>query len=181
MTYRNVVAAVVRALASDVLNSAGGCDFEPRVQSARIPGALSGKDARLLDDGWVRGRLRSQLSAEQLQALVAKYSSDFKGKVIAAQGMAARISSPAPARFVECACVTWAAPQLPGKQGKRSADVLPSGWYCMDNWSDEPVAIKTQERWRRDVRRELERAVDAALEVAQDVLEADGLLICEVA
>lgn len=181
MGYRNVVAAVVRALASDVLNSAGGCDFEPRVQSARIPGALSGKDARLLDDGWVRGRLRSQLSAEQLQALVAKYSSDFKGRVMAAQGMAARISSPAPARFVECACVTWAAPQLPGKQGKRSLNVLPAGWYCMDNWSDDPVPVKTQERWRRQIRRDLERAVDDALTAAQEVLDAEELIVREVA
>ncbi|WP_288074304.1 hypothetical protein [Pseudomonas sp.] len=181
MTYRNVVAAVVRALASDVLNSAGGCDFEPRVQSARIPGALSGKDARLLDDGWVRGRLHSQLTGDQYTALVAFYSGDFASKIDAAQAMAKRVKSPAPERFITCATVTWAAPKRQGVDGKRSTSVLPAGWYCLDNWCDDPISVKTQERWRREIRKALKAEVDAALEIAQDVLEADGLLICDVA
>lgn len=181
MTYRNVVAAVVRALASDVLGSAGGCSVEPRIQCAPVPGVLSGRDARLLDDGWVRARMKSHLSRGQRQALVAKYSADFEARVMAAERMARRVVSPAPARFVTCACVTWAAPKLPGGRGKRSASVLPDGWYCMDNWSDEPVPVKTQERWRRQIRRDLEREVDAALAVLQEVLEADGLLHAESA
>lgn len=181
MTYRNVVAAVVRALASDVLSSAGGCSVEPRIQCAPVPGVLSSRDVRLLDDGWVRGRMKSHLTAEQRQALVAKYAADFAVKVMAAERMAVRVVSPAPARFVACACVTWAAPKLPGESGKRSNSVLPDGWYCMDRWSEEPVPVKTQERWRRQIRRDLEREVDAALVALQEVLEADGLLAAESA
>lgn len=30
MIYRNVISAVVRALAAETINSAGGCDFEPK-------------------------------------------------------------------------------------------------------------------------------------------------------
>lgn len=38
MTYRNVVSAVVRALAAETITSAGGCDFEPKVQCAKQKG-----------------------------------------------------------------------------------------------------------------------------------------------
>ncbi|MNY67884.1 hypothetical protein D3C86_2055520 [compost metagenome] len=72
--------------------------------------------------------------------------------------------------------MTWALPKLAGVDGKRSTNVLPAGWYEMDNWSDEPHPIKTQERWRRDIRKALERAVDEALVSAQTLLDADELI-----
>ena len=72
--------------------------------------------------------------------------------------------------------MTWALPRLPGVDGKRSTNVLPAGWYEMDNWSNEPHPIKTQERWRRDIRKTLEREVDEALVSAQVLLDAEGLI-----
>jgi hypothetical protein len=46
----------------------------------------------------------------------------------------------------------------------------------MDNWSNEPHPIKTQERWRRDIRKALEREVDEALVCAQTLLDAEELI-----
>jgi hypothetical protein len=91
------------------------------------------------------------------------------------------IRSPAPERFRHCAVVTWALPKLPGVDGKRSTNVLPAGWYEMDNWSDEPVPVRTQSRWRRDISKTIEQEVDRALESAQMLLDAEGLIWADAA
>lgn len=181
MMYRNVVAAVVRALAAETINSAGGCDFEPKVQCAKQKGEIVGKEAAFLTDCWVFGRLHKALSPEQWRALVAKYSTHTERKHAAITEITKQYRSPAPERFRHCAIVTWAMPKLPGADGKRSTNVLPSAWYEMDNWSDDPHPIKTQERWRRDIRKGLESMVDVALTEVQHILEAEGILIADVA
>ncbi|MDB5996874.1 MAG: hypothetical protein JWP42_4010 [Pseudomonas sp.] len=181
MTYRNVVSAVVRALAAETINSAGGCDFEPKVQCAKQKGEIVGKEAAFLQDCWVFGRLHKGLSPAHWRALVAKYSTHTDRKHAAITELTKLMRSPAPERFRHCAIVTWALPKLPGVEGKRSTNVLPAGWYSMDNWSDDPHPIKTQERWRRDIRKALESAVDAALVEAQHILGDEGLLMAEAA
>jgi hypothetical protein len=181
MTYRNVVSAVVRALASEVINSAGGCSFEPRVQAARVPGAISGSAERLLDDALVRRIMRETLTPLQYAALAGQYSTDGPSKHAGVNLLIRSVESPAPVRFVECACWTWAYPKKDGKDGKRSIAVLPAGWYQMDNWSDDPVPVKTQERWRRDIRKALKQAVDQALIEAHEILAAEGLVAGEAA
>lgn len=181
MTYRNVVSAVVRALAAETISSAGGCDFEPKVQCAKQKGEIVGKEAAFLTDCWVFGRLHKSLSAEHWRALVAKFSTHTERKHAAIAELTRVMRSPAPERFRHCAVVTWALPKLPGVEGKRSTNVLPAAWYSMDNWSDDPRPIKTQERWRRDIRKALEQAVDSALVEAQHILEGEGLLMAEAA
>jgi hypothetical protein len=181
MTYRNVVSAVVRALAAETINSAGGCDFEPKVQVAKQKGEIVGKEAAFLTDCWVFGRLHKSLSPAHWRALVAKFSTHTDRKHSAITELTKALRSPAPERFRHCAIVTWALPKLPGVEGKRSTNVLPAGWYEMDNWSNEPHPIKTQERWRRDIRKALEKEVDNALVEAQHVLENEGLLMAECA
>lgn len=57
VNYQNVVSAVVRALAAETINSAGGCDFEPKVQAAKQKGAIVGKEAAFLFDCMVFSRL----------------------------------------------------------------------------------------------------------------------------
>ena len=181
MTYRNVVSAVVRALAAETISSACGFDFEPKVQCAKQKGEIVGKEAAFLTDCWVFGRLHKALAPAHWRALVAKFSTHTERKHAAIAELTRVMRSPAPERFLHCAVVTWALPRLPGVDGKRSTNVLPAGWYEMDNWSNEPHPIKTQERWRRDIRKALESCVDLALVEAQHILEREGLVISEVA
>ena len=181
MTYRNVVSAVVRALAAETITSAGGCDFEPKVQCAKQKGEIVGKEAAFLTDCWVFGRLHKALSTAHWRVLVAKFSTHTDRKHAAIAELTKVVRSPAPERFLHCAVVTWALPKLPGVDGKRSTNVLPPGWYEMDNWSNEPHPIKSQERWRRDIRKALESSVDLALIEAQHILEHEGLVMSEVA
>lgn len=181
MIYPSVISAVVRALAAETINSAGGCDFDAKVQQAHIPGEIGGREGAFLVDCMVFSRLHSQLTGSQWDVLVSKYSTHVDRKREAVLRTASAVQSPAGKRFIECAVVTWAYPKLPGVDGKRSTSVLPAGWYVMDNWCDDPAPIKTQERWRRDIRKGLEQKVDDALAAAQEVLDAEGLIRTEAA
>lgn len=176
MTYRNVVSAVVRALAAETINSAGGVDFDPKVQDQRVPGAICGKEEAFLTDCWVHGRLHKALPVGLWLALVAKYSTHLERKHDAMMALAGSVKSPAPGRFIQCAVATWAFPKLPGVEGKRSTSVLPAAWYSMDNWSDDPVPERTQHRWKSGIRRSLEDQVSAALVEAQHILDMEGLI-----
>lgn len=124
MTYRNVVSAVVRALAAETINSAGGCDFEPKVQCAKQKGEIVGKEAALLQDCWVFGRLHKSLSAAHWRALVAKYSTHDERKHGAILELIKTAQSPAPQRFRECAVLTWAIPQVGGKHEAPAIEVV---------------------------------------------------------
>lgn len=181
MTYPSVVSAVVRALAAETINSAGGVDFEPKVQAARVPGSICGKEEAFLTDCWVHGRLHKALPAHLWDALTSKYSTHLDRKHAAMMAVAGRVKSPAPKRFVECATATWAFPKLPGVDGKRSTNVLPASWYVLDNWDEDGRPQKTLERWRRDIRRDLERQVDLALVEAHEILAAEGILADQAA
>ncbi|OZY60411.1 hypothetical protein CJF39_05890 [Pseudomonas lundensis] len=176
MTYRNVVAAVVRALAAETINSAGGCDFEPKVQCAKQKGEIVGKEAAFLVDCMVHARLRAQLAPDHWNALVAQYSTHAERKHAAIILIAKAIRSPAPERFRHAAVVTWAMPKLPGQESKRSTSVLPAGWYSMDNWLDDPVPERTQYRWKSAICKDLRRRVDEALSEAQGILDGEGLI-----
>ena len=111
MTYRNVVSAVVRALAAETINSAGGCDFEPKVQTSKLKGEITGKDATLLVDCIVHKLLHAQLTPRQWNALVAKYSTHKGRKVDSIGRLVCAIKSPAPQRFTQQAVLVWAVPQ----------------------------------------------------------------------
>jgi hypothetical protein len=181
MSYQSVISAVVRALAAETINSAGGCDFAPRVQAGGASSEISGKEARFLDDCWVFGRLHKHLEPHHWRALVAKYSTHAARKHVAIAELAKAIQSPAPERFRQAAVVTWAMPKLQGVEGKRSTNVLPAGWYLMDNWTDDPTPARTQHRWKAAICKVLELSVSNALERAQEILDAEGLIRTEAA
>ncbi|MGF6154010.1 hypothetical protein [Pseudomonas fluorescens] len=114
MTYRNVVSAVVRALAAETINSAGGCDFEPRVQCAKQKGEIVGKEAALLQDCIVHKLLHAVLNQRHWFALTAKFSTHKGRKVEATGRLVAIVTSPAPALFTRKAVTAWAIPQIKG-------------------------------------------------------------------
>jgi len=176
MIYRNVISAVVRALAAETINSTGGCDFEPKVQCAKQKGEIVGKEAAFLTDCWVFGRLHKSLSAAHWRALVAKYSTHAERKHGAILELIKTVQSPAPQRFRECAVLTWAIPQVAGAEGKRSAAVLPAAWYDITNWDNDGKPESTRYRWRSSIRKSLDDLVNEALTAAQELLDSEGLI-----
>ncbi|QZP24505.1 hypothetical protein [Pseudomonas mosselii] len=111
MSYQNVISAVVRALAAETINSAGGCNVEPRVQASKLKGEISGKDAALLADSIVHKLLHAQLSPRHWNALVAKYSTHKGRKIDSIGRLVAIVPTPAPKRFTQQAVLVWAVPQ----------------------------------------------------------------------
>ncbi|MCP6695879.1 hypothetical protein [Pseudomonas donghuensis] len=111
MNYQNVVSAVVRALAAETINSAGGCNVEPRVQTSKLKGEISGKDAALLADSIVHKLLHAQLSPRHWNALVAKYSTHSGRKIDSIGRLVSVVTSPAPLLFTQRAVLVWAVPQ----------------------------------------------------------------------
>jgi hypothetical protein len=111
MKYQNVISAVVRALAAETINSAGGCSVEPRVQTSKLKGEITGKDAALLADCIVHKMLHAQLSPRQWHALLAKYSTHKGRKVDAIGRLVPVIPTPAPKRFTQQAVLVWAVPE----------------------------------------------------------------------
>ncbi|MNJ22751.1 hypothetical protein D3C77_171250 [compost metagenome] len=111
MNYHNVISAVVRALAAETINSAGGCDYEPKVQTSKQKGEISGKDAALLADCIVHKLLHAQLSPRHWNALVAKYSTHSGRKIDSIGRLVSVVPSPAPLLFTQRAVLVWAVPQ----------------------------------------------------------------------
>ncbi len=124
MMYRNVISAVVRALAAETINSAGGCDFEPKVQAAKQKGEIVGKEAAFLTDCWVFGRLHKGLAPAHWRALVAKFSTHDERKHAAILELIKTVRSPAPQRFRECAVLTWAIPQVGGRHAPSEIEMV---------------------------------------------------------
>lgn len=124
MIYRNVVSAVVRALAAETINTSGGCDYVPKVQCAKQKGEVVGREAAFLTDCWVFGRLHKSLSAAHWRALVAKYSTHEDRKHSAILELMSSVKSPAPKRFRECAVLTWAIPQAGGKHEPATIEMV---------------------------------------------------------
>ncbi|WP_248769084.1 hypothetical protein [Pseudomonas sp. MWU12-2345] len=114
MNYHNVVSAVVRALAAETINSAGGCNVEPRVQSGKIKGEIVGRDAALLADCIVHRLLHAELSPRHWNALVAKYSTHKGRKAGSIGSLVPVIATPAPYLFTQMAVMVWAIPQVRG-------------------------------------------------------------------
>ena len=157
MIYRNVISAVVRALASETINSAGGCDFEPKVQTSKLKGEITGKDAALLIDCMVHKVLHAQLSPRHWNALTAKYSTHKGRKVESIGRLIAVLRSPAPQLFTQKAVTVWAVPQIKGV--RREAVRL-----------DAPDRREDEEKWgwRNDAAHmSVERANQASLQRAE--------------
>lgn len=123
MKYQNAMSAVVRALAAETMSGVGGCDFEPKVQAAKLKGEIVGKDAAMLFDCWVHARLHSKLIPRHWSALVAKFST-HKGKKVEAIGkLVPLIATQAPSLFRYKAVTAWAIPPVKGVQVQSGLEV----------------------------------------------------------
>lgn len=123
MKYQNVMSAVVRALAADTMTGTGGCDFEPKVQTTKLKGEISGKDAAMLFDCWVHARLHRKLVPRHWSALVARFSTHKAKKVEAIGKLVPLIATQAPNLFRYKAVTAWAIPPVKGVQAQSGHEV----------------------------------------------------------
>ncbi|MBB3103774.1 hypothetical protein [Azomonas macrocytogenes] len=185
MIYRDVLSAVVRCLAAECIDNTSKQAWQKQYQSGypvSRENSVSADDMMAIDC-WVFARLHSQLKSRSWYALVAKYSTHKARKVEAIGRLIMIVESPAPQLFRYKAVTAWAIPPLKGKDGKRSTDmiVLPSEFYDMNTWDLEAHPERTRRRWRADVYQALEAMVNDALVEAQEILQAEGLLVEQAA
>lgn len=187
MIYTSTLAAVVSALAADAIDNTS----KQAWQKLYRPGYQDGFDlatlarskgdslTRMDVDCWVYARLHSQLIHRHWAALVAKYSTHRQKKRDAIEALIPLIATPAPRRFLGMAVYTWAIPKLRGVQGKRSTDmiVLEDWFYDMSNWETEGRPEQTRRRWRLGIRNVLEEMAAEALREAEQILDAEGVLM----
>ena len=159
---QDIVPLVIRALASDTLMAGSASIEDIDMPRSTNPDQLTRHDL-FVESCMFHARMRRVLSPIEYAVLVAKYSPCFKAKLKAASKLAAHIKSPAPARFKHTAIITWAIPKPRGNAKRVSTVVLPDNWYLMDNWCDEPVPVKTQERWRRKLYFNLGQLIERSL------------------
>lgn len=183
MVYQGVLSAVVSALAAECLGSTAAQSWQKLVDQELPNVGSRGFPDRSLVDCWVFARLHSALIPRHWNALVARYSTHKGRKVSAIGQLAPIIASPAPKLFVYKAVTSWAIPQLKGVDGRRSSDmiVLPAEFYDMSTWDPEGSPERTRRRWRKGVVAVLEEMEAEALQCAEAVLIAEGLLISQAA
>lgn len=187
MIYTSTLAAVVSALAAECIDSTSKQAWQKLYQSSGNAGDLatlaraahSGEINRQDVDCWIYARLHSQLIPRHWNALVARYSTHRQKKRDAIEALIPLIATPAPRRFLGMAVYTWAIPKLRGVQGRRSTDmiVLEDWFYDMSNWESEGRPEQTRRRWRLAIRNVLEEMTAEALREAEQILEAEGVLI----
>lgn len=123
MKYQSVLAAVVRALAAETMIGVGGGDFEPKVQTSKLKGEITGKDAAMLVDCWVHARLHSKLIPRHWNALTARFSTHKAKKVEAIGKLVPLIATQAPNLFRYKAVTAWAIPPVKGVQAQSGHEV----------------------------------------------------------
>lgn len=179
MIYPSVLSAVVSALAAECIDNTAKQAWQKLIDmETRGVGVGGGATDRMHADCWVHARLHSQLIPRHWSALVARYSTHKAKKVAAIGALAPLIASPAPRLFVQKAVTAWAIPPLKGVEGKRSSDmiVLPAAFYDMNGWDPEASPERTRRHWRKTIGEVLEEMVSEALQRAEEVLAAEGVL-----
>ena len=179
MVYSSVLSAVVSALAAECKDSTSRQAWQKLIDLDTAMVGRGGVPDRDLIDCWVFARLHSELIPRHWHALAARYGTHKGRKVAAISALAPLIASPAPQLFVYKAVTAWAIPPLKGAEGKRSSDmiVLPAAFYDMNTWDPEANPESTRRRWRRGVYSVLDEMVGEALNAAEQILIAEGVLI----
>ncbi|MFU1923362.1 hypothetical protein ACM6PT_40335, partial [Klebsiella pneumoniae] len=54
--------------------------------------------------------------------------------------------------------------------------MLPKEWYDMNNWDEDARPDSTRNRWRRDIRKQLDRFEEGALVHVTEILDREKLV-----
>ncbi len=178
MVYQNVLSAVVSALAAECKDSTSRQAWQKLIDLDVSNAGRAGAPDRDLIDCWVFARLHSELIPRHWHALAARYGTHKGRKVKAISSLAPLIASPASQLFVYKAVTAWAIPPIKGLEGKRSSDmiVLPAPFYDMNTWDLAANPERTRRRWRQGVNTVLDEMVKEALQHAETILQAEGVL-----
>ncbi|HEH8727232.1 TPA: hypothetical protein ACKRK9_005204 [Pseudomonas aeruginosa] len=178
--YRDVMPAIVRVLAADAIDNTARMNWN-RLIDRKVDGgfrALLSAQDQFEFDCILHALLHRELSSGEWDVLHARYSTNNGRRLQAIGRLVPRIQTPAPHLFLTRAVSAWAIPKMKGKEGKRSTDVLilSDEYYDMNQWDTEARPDSTRNRWRRDIRKQLEQLEEEALVHVTEILDREKLL-----
>lgn len=154
---------------------------EPKSSSCR--GDELTAEERIAQDAIARRIVHRVLSAEQWNALVAKYSINEQEVAEAVRWLIPRVSTKAHQLF-RTKCVTaWAIPRKAGVRAgaKTSRRGLVDAFYDISTWDSSGIPERTLRNWRTVMTKWLEDQVTAGHKSVEVILKEAGLLIEEAA
>ncbi|SEI66994.1 hypothetical protein [Pseudomonas sp. NFR16] len=135
-----------------------------------------GRQERFKLDCDHRRHLHQHLLPRHWDALIARYTLDpaVRGQSIKALGRI--VATHAHQHFKFYAVLTWAEPQKPGMEGKRSTGVLQADIYDMNRWDDNMgTPERTRRRWRASIHETMNGMLDEAIKAGIQLLDERGL------
>ncbi|MCQ9426699.1 hypothetical protein NRB16_24570 [Pseudomonas sp. LJDD11] len=123
-----------------------------------------------------RRYLHQHLVPRYWDALIARYTLDAAERGQAIKRLGKVIASHAHPHFKFYAVLTWAEPQKPGQQGKRSSAILQADIYDMNRWdNNQGTPERTRRYWRSRIHEALNGVLDEAITAALGLLERQEL------
>ncbi len=178
--YRDVLPAIVRVLAADVIDNTAKQSWQKLIDRKVDGGyrALLSAQDQFEFDCMLHALLHRELSQSEWDVLYARYSTHNGRRLNAVGRMVPRVTSPAPRVFLTYAVTSWCIPKLKGKDGKRSTDVLvlSDKWYDINQWDTEARPDSTRSRWRRDIWKALDAIEEQAIVRVTEILEREKLV-----
>ena len=173
MIYRDAGHCIARVMSIETNDGTAKSGWQMKYQSGwpeiRNPSELTAEE-RLTQDCMARAILHKYLPDELWHALVAKYSINDMEVAESVRWLVPRVVSPAPHLF-KTKCVTcWAVPRR-----------LPAGFYEIQSWDSDGTPDGTLRRWKSLTTRWLNERVNQAHVQVEAIIQAQGLMIAEVA
>lgn len=171
----NKTAVLVRILLAGSEGKTASAAWVDADQGCAGYGGMSRQERFELDCEY-RSLLHKRLLPRYWDALIARYTLDPRERGQAIKGLGRVIASHAHQHFKFYAILTWAEPQKPGADGKRSSAILQADIYDMNQWDDNKgTPDRTRRRWRAGVHKTLGEILDEAIVSAESLLDEQGL------
>lgn len=165
------VALLVRILLAGSEGKTASAGWVDADQGCRGFGGMSRQERFELDCEY-RRYLRQNLVPRYWDALIARFTLDATERGQAIKRLGKVVATHAHPHFKFYAVLTWAEPQKPGLQGKRSSTILQANIYDMNLWDENRgTPERTRRHWRAKIHEALDGVLDDAIGAALALLE----------
>lgn len=173
----NKISVLIRILLAGSEGKTASAAWVDADQGCAGYGGLS-RQERFEMDCEYRSLLHKRLLPRHWDALIARYTLDTTERGHAIKGLGRVIATHAHQHFKFYAVLTWAEPQKPGADGKRSSAILQANIYDMNLWDDNKgTPERTRRDWRSKIHKALEEMVGEAINAGVELLEQEELFV----
>lgn len=171
----NKVSVLVRILLAGSEGKTASAGWVDADQGCSGYGGLSRQERFELDCDY-RRHLHQNLLPRHWDALIARYTLGTAERGHSIKALGRIVATHAHQHFKFYAVLTWAEPQKPGAEGKRSTGVLQADIYDMNKWDDNRgTPERTRRRWRAGIHETMNTMLDEAIRAGVQLLDEQEL------